>query len=182
MQFVQTLLTTDQTSKVEQALKLVLDRADDLGIVWNDENEQNEYAQLAGFFQAVTENPTKFAPRGEMARTVKQIYRRVKGPAQPKSAAPKRSQGQQKRDRKLRRELAAEYNAARERVEKDMEEARDAHLEQLKEQQLRVSDLVSSDVLMRAQLIELLELIGADGLANQARTLAKESGHVWEVQ
>jgi hypothetical protein len=130
VQLVQTLLTTDQTSKVAQLLNLALERHEMLGIEWSNETEENEYLQLAGFFQSVTEHPEQFRPMGEMARTVKSIVKRVKGPAQPPSGK-RRSQGQQKRDRKLRRELAEEYNAARERVEQDMQEARDAHMEQL---------------------------------------------------
>lgn len=171
MQFVQALLTTDQTSKVEQALKLVTDRAEDLGIVWASENEENEYLQLAGFFQAVTEHPERFRPTGEHARTLRKMVRRVKGPAQPKTVAPKRSQGQQKRDRKLRRELAAEYNAARERVEQDLEEAKQAHLEQLDAKNIRLGELIGElgGLGKIDELVELFQLIGADGLANQAR-------------
>jgi len=128
MQLTQLLLADEQALKVRLAIDLVLQ--DPERFVMTDE-ERNEYERLAVFFGTVASDPSRFAPTGEMAQTVKSLVRRARGPAQPQSGRNKRKvrqerrQGFAKRRRAQRREFAEAYNAAVERVERDMAEKYD---------------------------------------------------------
>ena len=126
MQFVQTLITDEQALKIRLAIDLILQ--DPERFVMTDE-ERTEYERLAVFYGYAATTPSAFSPTGEMAQTVKQIIRRAKGPAQPKSLRNKRKARQErrtsfrKRERAQRREMAEQFNLAIEALAKDREEA-----------------------------------------------------------
>lgn len=119
MQFAQVLVTDDQALKTRLALDLILQDPERYEMT---DEERADYERLAVFFGLVATNPSHFAPTGEMARTVKSIIRRAKGPAQPQSQSKrrlKRSQGKQKRDRAAKRLAVEQYNEAFAAYEKD---------------------------------------------------------------
>ena len=119
MQFAQILVTDDQALKTRLALDLILQDPERYEMT---DEERADYERLAVFFGLVATNPSHFAPSGDMARTVKSIIRRAKGPAQPQSQSKrraKRSQGKQKRDRAARRLAVEQYNEAYQAYEKD---------------------------------------------------------------
>lgn len=121
MQFAQIVVTDDQALKTRLAIDLILQ--DPERFVMTDE-ERADYERLAVFFTVVANEPSRFPPTGSAARSVKSMVRRAKGAAQPQSRRkPKRTQGQQKRDRVARREYVAQYNAAVEQYEKEAAEA-----------------------------------------------------------
>lgn len=93
MRLVQTLLTEQQAAMIEQALKHLLRDAADGQVAFSSQAEEGAYLQLTGFWQKVVEHPEAFPPRGDMARTVKSIVRRAKGPAQPPSGRRKKRKG-----------------------------------------------------------------------------------------
>lgn len=128
MQFVQVVLTDDQALLARAALDLILN--DPERYVMTDE-ERADYERLAVFLGHVAQNPSEFPVTGKMATSVRKAVRRIAGPAQPQSRRRKRSQGQQKRDRKARRELVAAYNEAVARMEAERQEAEEAHRELL---------------------------------------------------
>lgn len=115
MQFVQLLLTDDQASKLKVAVDLILEDPERYVMT---EEETEDYQRLSVYFTAVAGSPAHFAPSGEMAKSVKRIMRRAKGPAKPQSRRNKRKerqaarQGGAKRRRAERREAAEQYNAA----------------------------------------------------------------------
>jgi len=84
-------------------------------------------AGLVRFWSFVNENPRAFTPTGAMATKVRQLTRRFKGPARPKSKPPRkrnleRKQGFQKRTRRAKRIEAMEFNRAMEQMRRDAEE------------------------------------------------------------
>lgn len=126
MQFVETLITDDQALKIRLALDLILQDPD--RYVMTDE-ERDEYQRLAVFYGVVATDPSRFAPTGKNAQTVKSIVRRVKGPAQPQSRRNRRKMRQERRRahqklmRSQRREFAEQYNAAMQTLRSEAEEA-----------------------------------------------------------
>lgn len=132
------------------------------------EGELEGYEALAAFFQDVADEPLKYRPTGKAATSVRKIVRGLKGPAQPQSRRNKRKARQEKRmgaAKRRRREqaqLTAEFNAARERIEKDMAEMEEAYREELEAKQIRINEISAN---LSPEGIELLRLIGADALA-----------------
>lgn len=99
-----------------------------IDVLLEDENhittdeERTEFERLAVFLGQVAASPELFPPTGKNANRIRSIVRRVKGPAQPprkpkRHARLEKRQGRQKFLRQHRRELAAEYNSAREKFE-----------------------------------------------------------------
>jgi hypothetical protein len=136
VQFVQALLTDDQALLVTVAIKAVID--DDNYVL--TEEEQTNYARLAVFFAELAKNPSRYAPKGELARTVKKIVRKSKASQTPptgtnNSVMNGRKLRQSKRRathkarRAMRREFNESYNAAVESMEADRLEAEAANAE-----------------------------------------------------
>lgn len=94
-----------------------------------EDEERAEFERLAVFLGTAAANPGSFRPQGKNAARVRSIIKRVTGPAQRPTRRKPRSQGQQKRDRQARRELAAAYNAAVAQMEADQAEAEKYHAE-----------------------------------------------------
>lgn len=118
---------------------LVLTKAEELGIVWDEETgEETKAQQLAAFWAYVSEHPEAFPVTGHFASKLKTIVRRHKGHTATPSRKNKRKARQESRMRTAkarrseRREHAAAYNEARERIEAEQLEAQEAHEELLK--------------------------------------------------
>jgi hypothetical protein len=139
VQFAQILLSDEQALMTRLALDLILNDPERYQMT---DEERADYERLAVFFGTVAAEPSRFAPTGERARTVKSIVRRAKGPAQPASRRKPRSQGQQKRDRAARREAVEMFNAAREAYLKDQQDLE----EYMREQQERYESARKWDI------------------------------------
>jgi hypothetical protein len=125
VQFAAPVITDHQAQLLRVALDAVL--ADEERFVLTEE-ERADYERLAVFFGQVSVSPGSFPLPPEMATRIRKVVRRAKGAAQP-PRKPKRHarlearQGRQKFLRKNRRELAAQYNEARQKMEDEMREA-----------------------------------------------------------
>lgn len=132
MRIVQVGLTEDQAKLLLGAAQIAVDRAEDYSI---NPAEVEEFKRLEMFLTAVMLNPEAFPATGRLAKTVKTLTRRAKGPAQPQSRRNRRKARQEqrqsfaKRRRQERKALAAAYNEARERTEAEMSEAEAAFQE-----------------------------------------------------
>jgi hypothetical protein len=121
VQFAQVLLSDEQALMTRLALDLILNDPERYEMT---DDERAAYERLAVFFGHIAADPSRFAPTGERAKTVKSLVRRAKGAAQPQSRRkPKRSQGQQKRDRAARRLSVEAWNKAVEQYHRELEEA-----------------------------------------------------------
>lgn len=120
MKYVQIVLTDYQAGLAGSALTIAREESD-------DEQEKEMCSQLADFFFTVSGNPSAFPIKSpEMARSIKKRMSRLKGPAAPKRANPRkraqlRSQGSQKRSGIDKRMAAAVHNLEFERM---LEESR----------------------------------------------------------
>ena len=126
MQFAQIVISADQALMARLALDTML--ADPEQFVMEPE-ETAEFERLSVFLGQVATNPAAFPLTGKNATKIRSIVRRAKGPAQPQGRKPKRHarleqrQSRQKFLRLNRRELAEQYNEARQRMEDEMREA-----------------------------------------------------------
>lgn len=92
------------------------------------DEERADFERLAVFLGQVAASPESFPLTGKNASRIRSVIRRAKGPAQPprkskRHARLEKRQGRQKFLRENRRELAAQYNAARQQMEDEMREA-----------------------------------------------------------
>lgn len=139
MRFVQLLLTDEQAEwtaaalrDAEKDLKAQLDELGDDAEMWMADDAAM-LGRLSMLFQDAAEQPSKYPPTGKRAATVRTIVRRAKGAAQPQSRKNKRKSRQERRmrtakeRRRLRREVAESWNRAREIMEREAEEAREAY-------------------------------------------------------
>lgn len=124
MRFAEIVITDQQAVMARYAIDALL--ADENHIT--TEEERADFERLAVFLGQVATSPEAFPLQGKNATRIRSVVRRAKGPAQPRRK-PKRHarlekrQGRQKFLRENRRELAAQYNEARAKVEADMREA-----------------------------------------------------------
>lgn len=99
------------------------------------DEERGDYQRLAAFFAHLAMEPSRFAPSGKLAETVKTITKRAKGPAQRPSRKNRRKERQERRmrtakaRRSMRREQAEAYNAAVEQYEQERQEMEEANAE-----------------------------------------------------
>lgn len=153
IQFVQTLLTDDQALIVTVALKAVIE---DENYVLSDD-EQTNYQRLAVFFANVAQTPSAFAPKGELARTVKKIVRQAKGPAQPRSSNESVTNG-----RKVRQARRKATQIARRSNRREFNEAYNAAVAQIEAERLE-AEAVNAELLAKLQNEPTFDVIGAEG-------------------
>jgi transcription elongation GreA/GreB family factor len=90
--------------------------------------EIQQVGRLFLLFQDASERPAKYPPTGKMASSVRTIVRRAKGASQPNTRRNRRKARQAERrayrkfTRLHRREIAEQYNAAVEQMEKEQAE------------------------------------------------------------
>lgn len=145
MRFVSVLLTDEQAElaaaalrDAESALREELTDEEHTGEQAANNERVAEDARFAGrlsmLFQDAAENPTKYAPTGKMAATVRGIVRRAKGPAQPPRKNKRKARQEarmrtSKERRKFRRQIAENYNKARTIMEAEKAEMEQIHAE-----------------------------------------------------
>jgi hypothetical protein len=125
VKFAEIVITDQQASIARLALDTML--ADEERFVMTDE-ERVDFERLAVFMGQVAASPDAFPVTGKNAARIRSIVRRTKGPSQtprkPKRHARlEQRQSRQKFLRKHRRELAEQYNVARQQMEDEMREA-----------------------------------------------------------
>lgn len=135
MRFVQLLLTDEQAELTAAALRDAEKALKELAEEDVPEEHRSyvgeniaQIGRLSMLFQDMSENPAKYTPTGEMARTVRSIVKRAKGRPQIPSLRKKRADRHQRRRMERRyfrrnREYIEQYNRAVEITEAERAEA-----------------------------------------------------------
>jgi hypothetical protein len=149
VQFAQIVISDEQAAQVAQLIDHNIQHAEEFGLVFDEEGEQEGLERLAVFFAAVAGNPQHFPVTGRMATKIKTAVRRsaadgaklgndgvpegVPVATSPRKERQERRMRTSKARRSMRREQAESFNQAREIMEAEQLEAQQAHEELLAE-------------------------------------------------